>query len=279
MNSNQKKGPSNRKQRGISYVSSAVGGSVSRVSSGDYRYLTSTTKSITRGGGGKKAEIRRFSSASRLTFLRSIAQIDRGALYKTGVRLISITLTYPHEWPESAEACKRHLNAFRKRLERRFGVCAGFWRLGIQKRGAWHFHLLLFAPPSFGSVGELRSFISTAWYEVCGEISTNHLNAGTRVEKVNSWRQATSFAERYLAKREEFPEGTRTGRVWGVWRKGLLPARWETVPVSIEDAHKVRRAYRRLAGIKSSRAPRNLTVFVRYETTKRLLEYFSRHKE
>jgi hypothetical protein len=52
------------------------------------------------------------------------------------------------------------------------------------------------------------------------------------VKEVRSWRRATSYAERYVAKREEFPEGTETGRVWGAWNGEMLPVRWETVRVS-----------------------------------------------
>ena len=105
------------------------------------------------------------------------------------------------------------MKAFQKRLQTKYGVFAAFWRMGIQKRGAFHFHLLLFVPRSFGSVRELRSFISSAWYEVCGKVSEGHLRVGIRVEQIRKWRKATSYAERYLAKEEEFPEGLETGRI------------------------------------------------------------------
>ena len=96
-------------------------------------------------------------------------------------------------------------------------------RMGIQERGAWHFHLLLFVSPSFGSVAELRDFITSSWYEICGKVSEGHLQAGPYVKEVRSWRQATSYMERYVAKPEQFPEGIETGRVWGVWNEALLP--------------------------------------------------------
>jgi hypothetical protein len=70
-----------------------------------------------------------------------------------------------------------------------------------------HYHLLLFVPPSFGSVVELRQFVASSWYEVCGKLGEGHLLAGTYVEEVRSWRRATSHMERYVAKPEEFPEG------------------------------------------------------------------------
>jgi hypothetical protein len=127
--------------------------------------------------------------------------------------------------------------------------------------------------PVFGSVREARRFVSSSWYEVCGEISEGHLHAGTRVEEVRSWRQATSYAERYLAKKEEFPEGAETGRIWGLRNYDLLPIRWETIRVSLRDAYKIRRIYRRLARLKGTSSLRRLTVFIRYENVIRLLEY------
>ena len=57
-------------------------------------------------------------------------------------------------------------------------------RLGIQQRGAWHFHLPLFVPSSFGPLKEPRRFVSSSWHEVTGELSEGHLRAGTRVEAV-----------------------------------------------------------------------------------------------
>jgi hypothetical protein len=106
-----------------------------------------------------------------------MASINRRAFRAYKGRVIAVTLTYPHVWPEDPELCKRHLKALRKRLQRRFGDFSGFWRLGIQQRGAWHFHLLLFVPPSCGSVGELRHFVASSWYEICGKISEGHLLA------------------------------------------------------------------------------------------------------
>jgi hypothetical protein len=73
-----------------------------------------------------------------------------------------VTLTYPREYPEDPEVCKRHLKALRKRLQREFEPFAAFWRMGIQRRGAWHFHLLLFVGQSVGPVRELRRFISSS---------------------------------------------------------------------------------------------------------------------
>jgi hypothetical protein len=186
-----------------------------------------------------------------------------------------VTLTYSKHYPEDPELCKRHLKALRKRLQREYRSFAAFWRLGVQKRGAWHFHLLLFVGPSLGPVGELRRFISTSWHEVTGKVSEGHLRAGTRVVAVKRWREATSYVERYMAKPEEFPEGLQTGRIWGIWNEELLPVRWETAQVSLVDAFRIRRIYRRLAKRKGSGSLRRITVFVRHENVVRLLRFLS----
>src|SRR5215208_3359100 len=258
--------------QGVAYVSSSVGGSVSTLSFED-----TTTKirlsSHRRCGGGIRDRVRGFSRASRTNLLRRLASINRSAFRAFKGRMIFVTLTYPHEYPDDPELCKRHLKALRKRLQREYESFAAFWRLGIQRRGAWHFHVLLFVGSSVGSIGELRRFISSSWYEVTGKVSEGHLQAGTRVETIRKWKQATSYVERYMAKPEEFPEGLTTGRIWGVWNEELLPVRWETVEVSLRDAFRIRRIYRKLARRKGSGSPRRITVFVRYENVARLLEF------
>jgi hypothetical protein len=127
---------------------------------------------------------------------------------------------------------------------------------------------------SIGQVGELRRFTSSSWHEVTGKVSEGHLRAGTRVETVKGWREATSYVERYMAKPEGFPEGLQTGRIWGISNEELLPVRWEKVEVSLRDAFSIMRIYRKLAGRKGSGFLRRITVFVRYENVVRLMEFF-----
>jgi hypothetical protein len=262
----------NSSRQGLAYVFSSVGGSVSTLSFED-----STSRHRcnppTRCGRGIRARVRGFSRESRRNLLRRLASINRRAFRAFKGRMIFVTLTYLHEYSEDPEVCKNHLKALRKRLHRKFGSFAAFWRLGIQRRGAWHFHLLLFVGPSIGSVRELRHFISPSWYEVTGKVSEGHLRVGTRVEAVKRWKQATSYVERYMAKPEEFPERLKTGRIWGIWNEQLLPVRWETVQVSLRDAFRIRRIYRKLARRKGSGSLRRITVFVRHENVVRLLEF------
>jgi hypothetical protein len=262
----------NSSHEGVAYISSAVGGSVSTLSFEDTR-INNRLSSHRRRGRGTRDRVRGFSRTSRRNLLRRLACINRTAFKGFRGRMIFVTLTYPRKYPEDPELCKRHLKALRKRLQREFEPFAAIWRLGIQKRGALHFHLLLFVGPSFGPVDELRRFISSSWYEVTGKVSEGHLRAGTRVEAVKKWKQVTSYVERYMAKPEEFPQGLQTGRIWGVWNGKLLPVRWETAQVSLRDAFRIRRTYRKLARRKSGGSLCCITVFVRYENVVRLLDF------
>jgi hypothetical protein len=90
---------------------------------------------------------------------------------------------------------------------------------------------------------------------------------------VRNWKSATSYMGKYVAKPEAFPEGVETGRCWGVWSEEMLPVQWETVRVSLKDAYKIRRIYRRLAKIRGRGHLHRLTVFVRHENVLRLLEF------
>src|ERR671921_2138648 len=104
------------------YVSSTVGGSLSQISFEDseIRSHIGTTHR-----GGVRGRIRGFSKGSRRNLLRRLASINRTAFRAYEGRLISITLTYPKEYPEDPETCKEHLKALRKRLTRKFGEFSG----------------------------------------------------------------------------------------------------------------------------------------------------------
>ena len=65
----------------------------------------------------------------------------------------------------------------------------------------------------------------------------------------------------------------QTGRIWGIWNENLLPVQWEKVEVSLRDAFKIRRIYRRLAKRNGSGSLRRITVFIRHEKVVRLLEF------
>jgi len=52
-----------------------------------------------------------------------------------------------------------------------------------------------------------------------------------------------------------------------------FPLRWEMVRVSLKEAYRIRRWFRKLAKSKSSGSLRRMTVFVRYENVVKLLKF------
>lgn len=79
----------------------------------------------------------------------------------------------------------------------------------------------------------------------------------------------------YMAKLEAFPKGSQTGRIWGIWNEELLPVQWEEFEVSLKDAFRIRRIYRKLARRKGSGSLRRITVFVRHENVVGLLRFLN----
>jgi len=122
-------------------------------------------------------------------------------------------------------------------------------------------------------------YIASSWYEICGKLSEEHLQGGPHVKEIRNWRSATRYVEKYVAKPENFPEGIETGRIWGTWNGGMLTVRRETVKVSVKEAYRIRRIYRRLAGMKGRGQLYRLTVFVRHENVLRLLEFLGYRQE
>ncbi len=103
--------------QGVAYVSSSVGGSVSTLSFQDSTHSNYWSPPMRRGGGIRD-RVRGFSRRSRRNLLRRLASINRTTFRAFKGRLISITLTYPHQYPEDPEVCKNHLKALRRRLQR-----------------------------------------------------------------------------------------------------------------------------------------------------------------
>lgn len=263
------------------HVTTARGASLSSVSVGKDRTQHRVVVPRAPRTGGTRKEITRFSDKSRRTLLRKIAEIAWDFLRELRLRVFFVTLTYPEAWPEDPKVCKAHLRALLKRTERRYGPsCAGFWRLGVQARGAWHLHLLAFLPHSRGLLPDLRSFLASNWREVRGEVfGGRHSKSGTRVDEKRCYEAFTS-AGRYLAKREELPGDLRLGRIWGTWRADALPVLPpQVVEVSRDDAVKIRRAYRRLSRRRGNDRAIRTIVFVRHQTTARLLRYLGYRPE
>lgn len=187
--------------------------------------------------GGPRGVVTGFSAGSRLRLLKTLACLRKDTLP------VFVTLTYPAAWPSDPKQWKAHFHAFRNRMARRFPGFGAVWRLEFQKRGAPHWHLLVYGCP----LAELRRVVGPMWYEVVKSGDPKHLAAGTRVERIRSYRGVMSYASKYMSKTEE--SSRRAGRLWGYVGKDNLPWAEELgVDVAECDAWEFRRYMTRFSG-------------------------------
>lgn len=201
-------------------------------------------RSSAAGVGGNRSYVSGFSASSRLRLMRLLATLRRDCVP------IFVTLTYPSIWPTDPKQWKKHLDNFRRQLFRLYPGAALVWKLEAQKRGAPHFHCLLYGvykiQPGF------LTWVSETWYRVVGSGDDKHLKAGTRVEYLRSHRGAMSYAAKYMDKTiDELPEEWgKPGRFWGVCGRGNLPVgEVVEVPLSWGESVSIQRWLRKLVGL------------------------------
>lgn len=167
-----------------------------------------------------RGEVKGFSSASRKRMIQQCAKMGKAIP-------IFLTLTYGKNYPSDPAAWKKHLDNWGKRLIRHNSNLSAIWRLEPQKRGAPHYHLLIYQKDGKKPF-IAKEWIAQSWHEVLGDYSDDdHLKAGTRIESLRSSRGAAFYAAKYCAKLpddDDFPEEwARAGRLWGSFNKKSLP--------------------------------------------------------
>ena len=179
------------------------------------------------GGGGPRGQVLEFSRASRRRMMQFTNSINFG---KAGLPYF-VTLTYHEDWPKAPSEWKAQLKALTKRIERVWGSVTLLWRLEFQKRGAPHFHLLLWLHDPQGRewhptqrLLQLQNNISWFWNAIVDPHNPAHLAAGTNVQGCRNLRHMNAYLSKYMAKPEQLVEGqTPPGRFWGKWRAVWLP--------------------------------------------------------
>lgn len=206
-------------------------------------------------GGGVRGRIAGFSRQSRRRLILLLAKL------RADVLPVFVTLTYPAEWPSDPAVWKRHLDTFDKRMAVRWPSSAFIWKLEAQKRGAPHYHLLVYGVPCGD---ELREWVAVNWYQVVDSGDIKHFYAGTSATEIRSYKGVISYAAKYMGKISDLPEEWQNpGRVWGVRRKALLPHA-EVVQVEVVDdnVHRLNRALRRSTGQKPGASAKSFQVLV-----------------
>lgn len=189
---------------------------------------------------GKRGTITLFSRASQQRLRVLLASINRD---KAQYLPLLLTLTYPSEWSPAPTDWKRDLDTFSKRLAREYPAAAAVWVLEFQKRGAPHFHLLV-----FGVARIDYRWLGRAWYEIVGSGDEKHLRAGTRVEQARKWNALQAYVSKYVSKNEskDLPVPDGVGRWWGVLGRSNLEqlVEWVETVVPLATFWQLRRVFR-----------------------------------
>lgn len=193
-------------------------------------------------GGGRRGTVTGFSRQSRRRMLNLLNQVPTEAHKKA----LFITLTYPSEYPAD-DVAKQHLDTFSKRIARKWPQAAFVWRIEAQKRGAPHFHLLV-----YGVEFIPKAWLSRSWYEIVGSQDEKHLRAGTQVAYCHTIRQVLHYASKYAAKETEDVR-TIEGRQWGVKGRANLPIHLVVLSLSLSDWFSIKRT---MMSRMSKRSPR-----------------------
>lgn len=180
-----------------------------------------------------RGAIKGFSAAARKRLIELLASINRTALERLP---LFVTLTYPATWPEDPHVWKEHLDAWLKRLRRQFERTTVIWKLEFQSRGAPHFHLLVFGPRWIDP-----KWLSRTWFQIVASGDERHLQAGTKVEFIRSWKGVMFYASKYLAKKTQENIPAFPGRFWGVSFRVYLPIELAVVPMEFTTFYRTRR--------------------------------------
>jgi len=186
--------------------------------------------------------VKEFSAFSRLHMRERFAALP---WEECGPRLAMVTYTYPREFSTDGLLVRRHREAMKMRITRKWGPPKGAWVLEFQKRGAPHLHTYVGLPDVPEDV--FLAWAKRAWYEIVGSEDWRHLYQGVDVRRAfygraeeNARRVADYFwRESGKLEQKQVPEEyVNVGRFWGYW--GLRP-QVERTSISVHEWVEMRR--------------------------------------
>lgn len=165
--------------------------------------------------------IKGFSRPSRKRFIEDIQRLsaaDLGELYPK-----FISLTYRHR--VDVEQAKANLRSLFERFRRRWPESSGYWRMELQKRGVYHFHLIMFGLPWLPHV-----VLQGMWEEIIGwDLQREGCHVQVNIKGIQSVKMLTSYVAKYAAKlgdSEPLLDNAsylHAGRWWGKFNRACLP--------------------------------------------------------
>jgi len=162
-------------------------------------------------------DIKTFSKKSRKHLFEIFNKLNYS---KYGIPLF-LSATWHNDAPDTMREIKSTLKKFRQMLDRKFNSFHYIWKLEYQKRGAPHFHILLFPlnPDDIFYSEENEKFIKDKWLQLksckckhCKEYGMNVISCYTR-------KMSVAYISKEIAKVEERYEEHDLGRIFGTSQK------------------------------------------------------------
>lgn len=184
----------------------------------------------TPGPPPRRGRITSFSDASRRRLRRLLSTVR----WREMGECHFVTLTFhrvPADWHRRFSVWLHG----RRRAGARY-----IWRLEPQRRGAPHWHVILWTPAA-----ELDA-AREHWHELAACGSRRHRDYGWHVTRIESYRQAAAYVSKYVAKVDMVEHSILAGhRVWGASRD--LPTAPHLVgQITVDQYWQLRRIARRL---------------------------------
>ena len=201
----------------------------------------------------KRGKISRYSHRSRHRMVKSFSRLNRSRLQKP--KMLSLMFPAHGKYSDNPIEWKKMLDAF---IERHLKVeLPGdffiFWKMEPQKRGAPHFHLLIFSDDSktLARVYQWREKWKKAWYELVGSDDPHHRRFGAwvgfgghkdrRVQDFRNWGGVAFYLVKYLGKttsdgwngfQDRHGVSIRyPGRFWGIYNRKFYRKFVDPVPL------------------------------------------------
>lgn len=164
----------------------------------------------------KRSKIFTFSKSSRNRMFQLLAKVQRA--FK--VAPVHCTLTYHNKFNLKERSFATDFHAFLIALKRQFPGIYYIWRLERQKRGAPHYHIMLFLQDIKDDrvFEKLQVIARVIWCKIVDKNDKDLYQYGCKITKILNYRVACSYFSKYLAKEEAFFDEDMRGRRWGYSR-------------------------------------------------------------
>ena len=209
----------------------------------------------------KRGPISDFTRRSRFRLFTTLAKIDDNPKFQP----IFVTLTYHYGHINAPQSTKSQLHNFLVQLRNYDPGVQFIWRIELQKRGAPHYHMIIFPSSLCVSAGtpSYQLEISRIWHSIADPKSRRHKDFGCKIKVITSYRMACAYVSKYVAKVGNDNTEDHQGKHWA--NSMNLPIRvCSTVELNEQGSHhaieKIRRWLLKHGKIKQAQ-PEYLNVY------------------